>query len=481
MKFFLPALLCLMMTYPSSAKIKLPALVGDHMVLQQQSLVTLWGWSNAAKTVSIRTSWDKTTYRVKADANGRWQAKVLTPVAGGPFEIEISDGEAITIRDILIGEVWICSGQSNMEMPMHGFYGQPVEGGMQEVFEANQYPSIRMFTIPPTPADTIQDDCKGKWYCSSPASVRDFSAVAYMFGKYLNRVLNIPVGLITPNCGATAIESWMTAESIKAIPGIDLPLAFKPVSESKAATPASLYNGMIAPASKYTSKGFIWYQGESNMKNYADYDKLMAAMVKLWRAAWKNDDMPFYYVQLTAFNYEGADKITLPLTIEAQYRALKQIPNAAIAATTDLGDAFHIHPPKKKQIGMRLASIALRHTYHVDGLLPDAPVINKVSFDGNKAILSFRNVPDHTWTGSGSIEFMYEPIRGFELAGADRKFYPAKAWQQFGKSGIELSADQVPNPVAVRYAFRNFHDANLMSTEGQPLAPFRTDDWNDVW
>jgi len=471
----------LLYAFSLGATIKLPALVGDNMILQQRTVVNIWGRAGASKKVTVNTSWNKKQYTTIADASGRWLVEVSTPAAGGPYDIRISDGIPVIVKDVLIGEVWICSGQSNMEMPVHGFFGQRVEGGMDEVFEANQYPMIRMFTIPPTPADTPQEDCKGQWLKSSPSSVGDFSAVGYMFGKYLNKVLNIPIGLITPNCGATAIESWMTVASIREIPGIDTALAMKPVSESKAAIPSSLYNGMIYPARLYTSKGFIWYQGESNMRNYFDYDKLMTAMVKLWRSEWRNDGMPFYYVQLASFNHEGADKISLPLTIEAQYRALKVIPNAAIAATTDLGDPDHIHPPKKKQIGMRLASIALKHTYHTDGLLPDAPTMKEVRFENGKATVIFNNIPDYSPAGIGALEFMYTQITGFEIAGADKKFYRATASQQWGKNLVELSSDKVPQPVAVRYAFRNFHDANLVTTEGQPIAPFRTDQWNDVY
>lgn len=481
MRRIILGLCCYLILPAAKSDIRLPALVGDNMVLQQQAVVNLWGWASPLKLVEIETSWNNRKYKVKADDSGKWLVRVATPAAGGPYHIRISDGKPVLIRDVLIGEVWICSGQSNMEMPVHGFYGQPVNGGMEEVFEANRYPDIRMFTIPPAPAERPQEDCSGRWQKSSPAAVRDFSAVAYMFGKYLNKILNIPIGLITPNCGATAIESWMTVESIQKIVGIDHQLALTPVSDSRVANPSWLFNGMIAPASNYTSKGFIWYQGESNMRNYFDYDKLMTAMVKLWREKWNNEKMPFYYVQLAAFNYEGAEKITLPLTIEAQYRALKTIPHAGIAATTDLGDAHFIHPPRKKEIALRLASLALRHTYLVDGVLPDAPSIGEIQFEGNKAILRFNHVPDHSPAGIGAIQFMYTPINGFELAGADKKFYPAKAMQEWGKNRMELSAEQVPHPVAVRYAFRNFHDGNVMSTEGQPLVPFRSDNWDDAY
>ena len=182
-------------------KIRLPSILGDNMVLQRSDTVNIWGWAAPSQNVTVKPSWDNRIYTTKAENNGKWLLQIQTPEAGGPYQIDISDGESLTLKDILIGEVWICSGQSNMEMPVHGFYGQPVVGSLEEIVEASQYPDIRMFTLPPTPAAEPQDDCRGSWLKSTPESVRDFSAVGYFFGKNLNKVLNIPIGLITPNCG----------------------------------------------------------------------------------------------------------------------------------------------------------------------------------------------------------------------------------------------------------------------------------------
>lgn len=305
--------------------------------------------------------------------------------------------------------------------------------------------------------------------------------MGYFFGKNLNRVLNIPIGLITANCGGIAIEPWMTIEAIKETVGINQELAFTPQVKTEAANASYLFNGMIAPIRNYASRGFIWYQGESNQHNYFDYDKLMTSMVKLWRREWKNEGMPFYYVQLAPFPYDGADKIALPLVIEAQYKALQNIPNAGIAATTDLGHSTCIHPPRKKEIGQRLAALALRQTYHIDGLLPDAPMVDKIIFEGGKAVLTFKGVPDYSPAAVGSLNFYGGELRGFEIAGEDREFYPAKALLMQGQNEVEVTSEKVPHPVAVRYAFRNYHDANVMTTEGQPLVPFRTDQWDDVY
>jgi sialate O-acetylesterase len=367
-----------------------------------------------------------------------------------------------------------------MEMPVHGFFGQSVTGSVDEIMEANQYPDIRLFTVKRAPAATPKDDCEGSWQKSTMKSVRDFSATAYFFGKNLNKALNVPVGLIASKWGGTRIESWMTEESIREIPDINLDVALNPHSNTDAGKPSWLFNGMIAPLVHYTSKGFIWYQGESNQGNYFDYDKLMGAMVKLWRLSWKNMDMPFYYVQLAPYEYDGVEKTLLPLTIEAQYKALQYIPNAAIAPSSDLGHRTCIHPPQKKEVGQRLAFLALSHTYGMEGLPPDAPVIDMVTYEGSKAILTFKNTPDPAALGRGSFDRYTGEIKGFEMAGEDRKFYPAKA-NHILHNKIEVTCDRVPKPVAIRYAFRNWHEANVKTTDGLPLVPFRTDNWDDVY
>ncbi|WP_291593593.1 sialate O-acetylesterase [Bacteroides sp.] len=473
--------LSLFITLSTWGKVKLPSIIGDNMVLQRSSCVNIWGWADPSQKVTVEPSWNHQVYATQASGDGKWLLQIQTPEAGGPYHIQISDGEILVLNDILIGEVWICSGQSNMEMPVHGFYGQPVAGSLDEIFEAKQYSGIRMFTVPPTPAKYPQENCRGSWLQSTPESVRDFSAVGYFFGKNLSRILNIPIGLITPNCGGIAIEPWMTVEAIKETVGINQELAFTPQVKTEAANASYLFNGMIAPICNYTSRGFIWYQGESNQHNYFDYDKLMTSMVKLWRKEWKNEGMPFYYVQLVPFPYDGAEKIALPLVIEAQYKALQNIPNAGIAATTDLGHSTCIHPPRKKEIGQRLAALALRQTYHIDGLLPDAPMVDKVIFEGGKAMLTFKGVPDYSPAAVGSLNFYGGELKGFEMAGKDRKFYPAKALLIQGQNKMEITSEKVPHPVAVRYAFKNYHDANVMTTEGQPLVPFRTDQWDDVY
>ncbi len=481
MKKILFLITSLLLTWNGFSQIRLPAILGDHMVLQRSTQVNLWGWASPAQKMTVTPSWSDKTYTVHTESDGRWHVRIETPQAGGPHTIQLYCGkDSLTLHDILVGEVWICSGQSNMEMPVHGFYGQPVEGSTEALFEASRYPDIRLFTVPPTPKAEPQENCPGQWLTSTPRHVGDFSAVGYFFGKYLHQVLGIPVGLITPNVGGIAIESWMTEESIRATKGIDHELALKPRGDYDAAKAAYLFNGMIAPITRFTARGFIWYQGESNQHNYFDYDKLMASMVQLWRSEWQNDKMPFYYVQLAPYTYDGKDGISLPLTIEAQYRALKLIPHSGIVPTTDLGHPTAIHPPHKKEVGQRLASLALDKTYGIK-TLPDPPLVDTVIFTDGKAIVTFHGISDYAPAAWGSFSYFTGDLRGFELAGTDRRFYPAQAQHTKNRNEIVVTCDSVTKPIALRYAFRNWTDANVMTTEGLPLAPFRTDNWNDSY
>lgn len=473
--------LALVLAWQAAAKVTLPAVVGSNMVLQRNAQVNIWGSATPRSRVVIRTSWNGASYTAKAGDDGRWAAKVATGDAGGPYTITVSDGEELTLENILLGEVWVCSGQSNMEMPLCGFMYQPVEGSVDAITDAMSYPRMRFFTVPKVSSETAREDCDAAWQTVSPASVSAFSAVGYFFGQMLYKLLDVPVGLITPNWGGSSIETWMTVESIDAIEGIDHALAKSGTYENS--IPQRLYNGMICPVSRFTAKGFIWYQGESNRKNWFDYAKLQAALVELFRTSWGDDQMPFYFAQLAPYRYEGDALRSLPLMVEAQYRAMSRIPHSGIAATNDLGNPVCIHPARKREVGTRLAYLALCNDYGVEGLPAPAPTYKSMEREGNKLILSFNNLSErHSWNEPDS--FMgYAPDgvvrpRGFEIAGADRRFHPAQANFKWWENKIEVYADSVPEPVAVRYAFRNYcPEANVTTTMGQPLVPFRTDDW----
>jgi len=464
-----------------SARVKLPAVLGDNMVLQRNTEANLWGEAAPGSRVRITASWDGRTTSAKADSEGRWSVKVPTGDAGGPYTLTISDGDPVVLHNVLLGEVWICSGQSNMEMPVCGFMNQPVEGSVEAILDAGAYPGIRMFTVPKVSSAEPMDDCEAAWRTSTPAAVRDFSAVGYFFGRMLNKMLGVPVGLITPNWGGSTIEAWMTVGSIDAIPGIDHELAKSGTYDNS--KPQHLYNGMILPVCRHTAKGFIWYQGESNRKNWFDYKSLQVALVKLWRETWGDDRMPFYFAQIAPYRYEGDALRSLPMLIEAQYAAMAEIPRSGIAATTDLGNPTCIHPARKQEVAARLAYLALANDYGIDGVPAPAPTYRSMEREGAKLVLSFNNLSGrHTWNDPDSFCGFDSKgvvrLAGFEIAGEDRVFHPAKAGFKWWENRIEVYSDKVPEPVAVRYAFRNFcPEANVTTTMGQPLAPFRTDDW----
>lgn len=481
MKRLFFVVLALLLVSRLSAEIKLPAVLGNNMVLQRNTEVNFWDEATPRSRIRLTTSWNDRTYDVKADATGKWALKIATGDAGGPYTVHISDGDQLVLENVMLGEVWICSGQSNMEMPVCGFMQQPVEGSVDAIVNAGQYPGIRMFTVPKVSSQTPKEDCDAVWRTSTPASVSAFSAVGYFFGLTLNKVLGIPIGLITPNWGGSTIETWMTVESIDSTPGIDHAVAKSGVYDNS--IPQRLYNGMILPICRYTAKGFIWYQGESNRKNWYDYKALQVSLVKLWRQTWNDEQMPFYFTQLAPYRYEGDDLRSLPLVIEAQYKAMNEIPRSGIAATTDLGNPTCIHPQRKREVGARLAYLALANDYGIEGLPAPAPTYKSMTRDGNKLVVSFNNLSArHTWNTPDSFTG-YRPegyVRpgGFEIAGADRVFHPAKANFQWWENRIEVFSDDVPDPVAVRYAFRNYcPTANVVTTMEQPLAPFRTDDW----
>lgn len=462
----------------ASAGVRLPSIIGDNMVLQRNSSVRLWGEADG-REVSVRTSWDGKNYRARTDDNGKWSVDVDIPDAGGPYSITLSDGDAITLDNVMSGEVWICSGQSNMEMPIRGFTNQPVVGAEDAVVEAVKYPDVRLFTVPHLSSETPVGNFDSEWKTASAASVSEFSAVAWFFGRTLADQLDIPIGLVHTSWGGSRIEAWMIPEAIDRVPGIDRETAKSGTADN--AAPGRLYNGMIAPICDFAARGFIWYQGESNIHNHYDYSALQSAMIELWRQSWGDGRMPFYMTQLAPYGYDDADALGLPLTVEAQYRAAALVPYSGIAATTDLGNRESIHPGKKRPVGRRLAYLALANDYGVEGLPAPAPTYRSMVREGDRLIVSFNNLSgggDPTLRDSFAAVSAdgLSSLSGFEIAGADGVFHPAQAGFKW-ENRIEVYSENVPEPVAVRYAFRNFPPAaTVVTSMGQPLVPFRTDD-----
>ena len=460
----------------AAAKVTLPSLMGSGMVLQRNSQVNIWGSTDKSAAVKVETSWDGKKYSARPDAEGNWCVKVSTPDAGGPYSIVISDGDRIRLDDVLIGEVWICSGQSNMEMPLGGWDHQRVNDAYGTIMDAKSTPLVRMFTVARNNATEPQDDCKGEWKKSTPGALRHFSATAYHFGKTLSRFMpDVPIGLIATVWGGTPIEAWLSVGALEATPGINLELS-KSLYWDVVHT-GQLYNGMIYPLRKYVARGFIWYQGEANLVNSFDYATLTVSMVNEWRALWGNPDMPYYLVQIAPYSYDEPDATDLPLLVEQQYRIPSLLPDSAVAATTDIGHRDCIHPPFKKEVGERLAWLALARDYGF-GDLPVAPVFKSMKVEGSTARLSFDGVS--TIGNCFRIHGQHKKleIKGFEVAGSDRIFHEASAVIEWKTNDILVSCPDVPEPVAVRYAFHNWPEgANLLTDDGLPVPMFRTDDW----
>src|SRR6185436_390436 len=286
----------------ASASIRLPSFFSDNMVLQQQTDAAIWGWAEPNSSIQIISSWNKKKYTIKADAAGKWKTKISTPAAGGPFEVTISDGTPVTIHNVLIGEVWFCSGQSNMEMPMKGFRDQPIKGSNDVIFNStNDW--IRIYNVPRAVEKFLKDTTKTSWWKSAnPENISNFSAAAYYFGRLLFQQLKVPVALINDSYGGSPAEAFMSIDALKAFPEIKVHTATDTFRlNNRSAT--ALYNGMIHPIVGYTIKGCLWYQGEANADRPDQYEKLFPTLVAQWRNEWGQGDFPFYFAQIAPYNY----------------------------------------------------------------------------------------------------------------------------------------------------------------------------------
>ena len=450
----------------AQAKVVLPAMFADGMVLQRESKANLWGTARKGAAVKITTSWNGKTYTASADNSGKWRQAVSTPAAGGPYNITLSDGEKTQISDILIGEVWICSGQSNMEMTMKGFKAQPVEGAIIDGLHS-QDDALRMFTVKRNSQFAPVDTVSGQWKKASPGHVRDFSATAYYFGRELRQVLGVPVGLIVTAWGGSACEAWMTADWLKAFPDAIIPKSASDI-KSQNRTPTVLYNGMLHPLIGYTMRGVIWYQGEDNVPRYATYADMLGTMIRGWRAEWNQGDFPFYYCQIAPYDYSLIGwEVNSALLREQQSKVEQTVANTGMAVLMDAGLEYGIHPRKKREAGQRLAMLALGKTYSVEGI-PEFARYEGVEFHGDTAVVRFEKSREWIYFDKGTSS------RLFEIAGADRRFYPAKTWIE--RNRLYVRSDSVSAPCAVRYAFRNWADGDLFC-DGLPVSSFRTDDW----
>ena len=453
-------------TLSLSAEINLPSIFGDNMVLQQQTSAAIWGKASANANVSIKTSWNNKTFTTRADKEGHWKLKVTTPAAGGPYTVTISDGKPVTLRNVMIGEVWVCSGQSNMEMPMKGYFNQPISGS-NEYIATSSNDRIRLITIPRLTSLTPLTDFEGRWVLCEPETVSQFSATAYFFGLMLNRALNVPVGLICTAWGGTRIEPWISEAGLKSFGWVKLPDKSMDQTNLSPQTPTILFNAMINPLAGYGIRGAIWYQGESNRNEPAEYLKLMPGLAEDWRSVWDIGVFPFYYVQIAPFDY-GSAGLNSAYLREAQLKAVKDGTNMGMACIMDTGEKDNIHPADKKAAGDRLAYLALAKTYGIKGFACEGPALKEMTVEGSMVKLTFDNALNGL-TSFGKV------LSNFEVAGTNKRFYPAKAF--ITNSGVTLFSPVVGEPVAVRYAFKNFVIGDLFNIEGLPASSFRTDDW----
>ena len=456
------------------AKVRLPALMGDHMVLQQQADVRLWGWARPGVEVRVTTSWDGQTVACRAGADSCWTAVVRTPEASfTPYEITFDDGEPLTLHDVLAGEVWLAAGQSNMQMPLKGFGGCCVAGGVDEVIRSARYPGIRFFTVPTAQAYEPQDDCRASWQVPSVHTAAEFSATAWFFATSLQEALRLPVGIVVAAYGGSKVEGWLSREVLQGYPDVCL-------DEDSIARmnfmyrPMVMYNAMFAPVRNYTVRGILWYQGESNVGEDDTYAQRLADMVSLWRKDLRLGDIPFYFAEIAPYDYDTPEQDEKSAYLrEAQFRAQSLIPHSAMASTNDLVEPYerhNIHPRNKSAISRRLSYLALNLTYGLKQINCFGPQYKSWTAKGSEAWVSFDNL-------QMGICRNYD-LRGFEVAGDDRVFYPADSvWLHWQTNEVVVSSKKVPRPVAVRYCFRDFQPGTMIGGNELPTIPFRTDDW----
>lgn len=447
------------------AEIKLPSVFCNNMVLQQQTEAAIWGKADKNASVKVNTSWNNKSYSTKASSDGSWKIKVQTPKAGGPYEITISDGKTLKLKNVLIGEVWVCSGQSNMEMPMKGYRNQPILGS-SDAIALSSNPNIRLFTVKKATSLEPLTDFTGDWKLCEPENVYEFSATAYYYGLMLNKALNVPIGLINTSWGGTRIEPWISELGCKNFDWVKLPEK-KPVENLSPQTPTVLFNAMINPIVGYGIRGGIWYQGESNRNEPQYYQKLMPGLIENWRSVWGIGEFPFYFVQIAPFDY-GPGGLNSAYLREAQLKASTAIGNIGMACIMDLGEKDCIHPANKELGSKRLALLALAQTYGIKGIANMSPVLKEMKVAEGVVKLTFENAPN------GLTSYGKE-LTCFEVAGANKRFFPAKAF--ITGAGITVFSPSVAEPVAVRYAFKDFIVGDLFSTDGLPVSSFRTDEW----
>ena len=488
--------LCAFTTFTAQADVKLAAIFSDNMVLQREKPIAVWGWADDGEKIAVKVGNSEASTEAKG---GKWRVYLPKMKAGGPYTLTVTGNDSLSRTNVLVGEVWMCSGQSNMEWRM----AQAFEA--EKAIESSRNDRIRLFTVPKLKADAPAEDVKASWEFCAPAAVRNFSAVAYYFGRDLQKELGVPIGLIHTSWGGSPAEVWMREEILAENPvykaevldvypdqkkwfeaevekwekeKTDLEKEGKKITRGRpwgVWKPAELYNGMIAPLIPYAIRGAIWYQGESNAGNAWRYRNLFPDMISNWRTDFGQGDFPFLLVQLAPWDRSKKREIgeitKAPVESdwaelrEAQLLSTKVLPNVGMAVITDAGDKDDIHPVKKEPAGARLALAARAIAYH-EKVTFSGQLYRALEIEGDKAIVSFDHVGRGLLAKDGELQ-------GFAIAGPDRKFVWAKAVIKGDK--VIVSSSEVPNPVAVRYGWADFPVVNLFNKDGLPASPFRTD------
>jgi len=484
---------------PAHNALRLAGIFGDNMVFQADKAVSVWGWAPPSQGVKVKISGQVKT--ASAGADGKWMVKLDPLKPGGPMEMTVEGGSTLTVKNILVGEVWLCSGQSNMVLPM-GPNLDFIANGQAEVQAAN-YPNMRLFVTTLHAPDKPDDDCKGQWIECNPQTckgewiestrqtIAGWPGVPYFFGRKLHQELKVPVGLVMSAVGATSAEDWLSYAALKSDPGYKLSLDRFHAMPKDANSwdvkvpdgifPTTLYNGEIAPLIPFAMRGAIWYQGESDVFRASQYRTLFPLLIRDWRRA-RGEDFPFYFVQLPNFGplAKGPGDSEWAELREAQAVALA-LPNTGMAVTIDIGETENLHPRNKQDVGLRLALWALAKTYG-QKLAYSGPLYKTMKVEGNRIRLTFDKIgggleaKGGSPKDSGSLGNDKKTVWGFTIAGADKKFLYAEA--VLDGNTVLVSSSQVPNPVAVRYAWAdNPEGCNLSNKEGLPASPFRTDTW----
>lgn len=440
------------------ANVTLPNIFGDNMVLQRNSEVKIWGWANPKEEIKLVSSWNNQEYKVVANNQAQWELKIKTPEAGGPFTISIKGYNEVVLKNILIGEVWVCSGQSNMEMSVN--WG--IDDGEEEAKNATN-PNIRFFTVPKLTATSPQNNLLGNWTESTPETMRNFSAIGYFFAKCLQEDLkNVPIGLISSNWGGTPAEIWMPEEVVQNDPVLLENAKKLNEQEYGPRQPGRAYNAMIYPFVGFKIAGTLWYQGESNVGSLV-YDKTLAALITSWRKAWQ-DDFPFYYVQIAPYK-TGSNNFSNVIVRDSQRKLLNEVSKTGMVVISDVSDTIDIHPKNKKSVGIRLANLALTNTYKTNSNLVNSPLFKSFKTDKNKAIVSFDSAE--------GLHFTTKTSNQFDVAGADGIFYTAEA--SIKNNQVILVSKKVEVPVKVRFAWGNTIQSDLFNKANLPASCFTSE------